>query len=1221
MDRIGRSPGKSPFGDTTRKRTPLGVLNINVMALPARKLSQKQSGSGSNGQSNNAGVPADCLTSSCKENVHSSSAEKKPCDSSPKLSENVSDTVSSEDLETVAQAQDSSKFKSVDSNLSLPDLLLPEAVYKKQSDTDTDTADYESAADTYESATETDISEAVTPSEKYGGKVSDEVAIVYERPGSTLIDDSEDETSAGNAAKNITCEGANCTHEQCSCNAGRSDLTHPQDSPIVSDDKELAQLVAKTPKSQDLSLCAAFSQLCLSSPANRSSSKGEIDYDGNSWTENNENTNILLDIVRPASPCILDETFDVIPSVQIEDSTLLKHKLDNNRDLSLLNFGQEEGSINTTDIGDVEHTLAQKFLPGETDVNNLADETDNVCLLYKRDELAEQVSSQPFDVGDVSEPSLLIDEKVEVPKEEKTEVININFLDERTLCKSTSAEDKTEESNIPSKELPPSYLSSHDVEPVLLGNLTDPLPTPAVEKCSGIQEGNTLDLGHKDSDLASCPNITEQATDCIVENPHDKHLSEKNEVCDLDVSEGTPATKSETVQEVCKFVRNRSECTTEVSTCRSLPPNTQSLESGNFEKERLLSQDRVLLVETLKSDGFQSNDEQLSSDTCQTQDDLPGDNSFIESSAVDDGHLEIRPKTLVLDIKEEEFGDARKLNQLIEICNRQQEDLNQTIAEFVQDTPTSQLFSIVPNSCDTLTTTSTDPAECATAIVSHPLIQEETSCNIAHNDNLEFEDIALEASKVAESILHSSEDTDLDSESDTLSSIPLKMADSEEFTIPCTGSPMQSKTSVQHNSSCDVHSCYGTPKGSSTALSSSDLAAYKEKDINQKSAHSEVNQSEAGPDIADEVSCKAEDVFKDASAFDFLSAIGSTQAAQDLRKQSLYVKFDPLVESMSQTEKNKVSSPSSEPCREQISSVAATGGSKALQLVEKLISVTPTPKKRDQEVMNRRSASSVPKELFPVKKEEMVEVSQPEQQSVETRETENEEVLHHREELERLKQQMMEEAAVLEQEKEELRNKLRDAEMARRQAEESERRKDRLLNEKSQSLSQMSIILEEYEKTISRLVAEKEHEKQAQSIEVARLTKEKDTMSTHLENIEIAFSDVHQKYEKSKQVIQGFVKNEEALRASLAEYESTIKKQEQKYDALKSHAMAQLEGANEELNMLHRNHQVELTKLRAMLKKAELKVTSLEEVVEQKTKENQELVTICDELIGNVETK
>jgi predicted nuclease with TOPRIM domain len=51
---------------------------------------------------------------------------------------------------------------------------------------------------------------------------------------------------------------------------------------------------------------------------------------------------------------------------------------------------------------------------------------------------------------------------------------------------------------------------------------------------------------------------------------------------------------------------------------------------------------------------------------------------------------------------------------------------------------------------------------------------------------------------------------------------------------------------------------------------------------------------------------------------------------------------------------------------------------------------------------------------------------------------------------------------------------------------------------------------------------------------------------------------------------------------------------------------------------VHRNQQAETAKLKAMLKKAELKTSSLEEMLEQKVKENQELASICDELINKV---
>jgi predicted nuclease with TOPRIM domain len=58
--------------------------------------------------------------------------------------------------------------------------------------------------------------------------------------------------------------------------------------------------------------------------------------------------------------------------------------------------------------------------------------------------------------------------------------------------------------------------------------------------------------------------------------------------------------------------------------------------------------------------------------------------------------------------------------------------------------------------------------------------------------------------------------------------------------------------------------------------------------------------------------------------------------------------------------------------------------------------------------------------------------------------------------------------------------------------------------------------------------------------------------------------------------------------------------------------------ANQELDSVHRSQQAETAKLKAMLKKAEVKTSSLEEMLEQKVKENQELASICDELINKV---
>lgn len=59
--------------------------------------------------------------------------------------------------------------------------------------------------------------------------------------------------------------------------------------------------------------------------------------------------------------------------------------------------------------------------------------------------------------------------------------------------------------------------------------------------------------------------------------------------------------------------------------------------------------------------------------------------------------------------------------------------------------------------------------------------------------------------------------------------------------------------------------------------------------------------------------------------------------------------------------------------------------------------------------------------------------------------------------------------------------------------------------------------------------------------------------------------------------------------------------------------------ANSTLAEITRNHQAEVTKLKALLKKEEISRASINEQLIQKTKENAELVKICDELINGTQ--
>jgi len=161
-------------------------------------------------------------------------------------------------------------------------------------------------------------------------------------------------------------------------------------------------------------------------------------------------------------------------------------------------------------------------------------------------------------------------------------------------------------------------------------------------------------------------------------------------------------------------------------------------------------------------------------------------------------------------------------------------------------------------------------------------------------------------------------------------------------------------------------------------------------------------------------------------------------------------------------------------------------------------------------------------------------------------------------------------------------------------------------------------VLKEYEKTISDLISEKESDKSRLETDVKNAVSEKIQAIDDLHNVEAAFADVHRKYERTKQVVEGFKKNEEQLKTYVDEYKEKLRKQDQKYNMLKAHAEEKLEEANREIDKIARSQDAEKAKLTAMLQKTEMKVRNLERTLGQKSKENEELTNICDDLIAKV---
>uniref|UniRef100_A0A3B3TV07 Transforming acidic coiled-coil-containing protein C-terminal domain-containing protein n=1 Tax=Poecilia latipinna TaxID=48699 RepID=A0A3B3TV07_9TELE len=135
---------------------------------------------------------------------------------------------------------------------------------------------------------------------------------------------------------------------------------------------------------------------------------------------------------------------------------------------------------------------------------------------------------------------------------------------------------------------------------------------------------------------------------------------------------------------------------------------------------------------------------------------------------------------------------------------------------------------------------------------------------------------------------------------------------------------------------------------------------------------------------------------------------------------------------------------------------------------------------------------------------------------------------------------------------------------------------------------------------------------------IQQLIIEKDQALADLNSVEKSLADLFRRYEKMKDVLEGFRKNEEVLKKCAQEYLSRVRKEEQRYQALKIHAEEKLDKANAEIAQVRSKAKQEQAAHQASLRKEQMKVDSLERTLEQKNKEIEELTKICDELIAKM---
>ncbi|AWP14193.1 putative transforming acidic coiled-coil-containing protein 2 [Scophthalmus maximus] len=169
-----------------------------------------------------------------------------------------------------------------------------------------------------------------------------------------------------------------------------------------------------------------------------------------------------------------------------------------------------------------------------------------------------------------------------------------------------------------------------------------------------------------------------------------------------------------------------------------------------------------------------------------------------------------------------------------------------------------------------------------------------------------------------------------------------------------------------------------------------------------------------------------------------------------------------------------------------------------------------------------------------------------------------------------------------------------------------------------QEVVEMRRIVAEYEKTIAQMIEDDQKEKSLSHHTIQQLIVEKDQALSDLNSVEKSLADLFRRYEKMKDVLEGFRKNEEVLKKCAQEYLSRVRKEEQRYQALKIHAEEKLDRANSEIAQVRVKAKQEQAVHQASLRKEQMRVDSLERTLEQKNKEIEELTKICDELIAKM---
>ncbi|KAL4231421.1 Transforming acidic coiled-coil-containing protein 2 [Mactra antiquata] len=169
-------------------------------------------------------------------------------------------------------------------------------------------------------------------------------------------------------------------------------------------------------------------------------------------------------------------------------------------------------------------------------------------------------------------------------------------------------------------------------------------------------------------------------------------------------------------------------------------------------------------------------------------------------------------------------------------------------------------------------------------------------------------------------------------------------------------------------------------------------------------------------------------------------------------------------------------------------------------------------------------------------------------------------------------------------------------------------------NEKKEKNELVQVMLL-HEQTIEEVTAQKEEERKKKE----EIKTERDQAMEDIQEIESAFSILNTRFEKSKNVIQSLMKNNETIKVHTTEIQGKLKQQNEKYHALEKSSETKNAENTKTIEKLTNQVKSLQEKCNTQQQLMQMKLDRLEKEIQSKTSENKELTEICDNLMAKLD--